>query len=301
MNFDYGIVLTRSFQTAWRYKSFWIFSIVPVMLSFVGLFFFIAPVFLISEESDLVWLVFAIWLLGLVITLVAGTILGAAGSSSLMLGILRVERGEVSTSFLDLLRDGFQYFWRVLGAFLIIQLSFGLVMAVFFCMYFVLSLITMGLASICLQPIFLLMTPISFLVVALMDAAIMAVIADGLAPWDAVKRALQIVREHVWKFVILSLVIYFVSTVLSGIIITPAMIPAMILPLALESGMDMSWEMFLLVAGVFSCVFFPLMALLSGVTGTFVNAVMGISYLRLASPADSEVVFAEAAPDTPAE
>ena len=292
MSFDYGNILTRAFQITWRHKSFWLFSIIPMLFSFAGIFFFIAPVFLLGDESDLVWVALVVWLTGLALTFVASFLIGTVGSSALMLGILRVERGEGSTSFMDLLRDGLLYFRQVLGVMLIVQLSIGLVMTLFFCFYMAASVVTMGLASICFQPIFILMTPLSFLMVAVIDAALMAVISEDMGPWDAVKRGIQVVRDHVWKFVILTLIVYFGTSILMGILITPATIPVMAFPLLMESGMDISWEMFLLIAGLFSCIFFPLMALLSGVTGTFMNSTLGISYLRLARPAESEVVFA---------
>ncbi len=292
MNFDYGNILTRSFQITWRHKSFWLFSIVPMLVSFAGIFFFIAPVFLMGDESDLVWVALAVWLTGLALTFVASFLVGAVGSSALMLGILRVERGEGSTSFMDLLRDGFLYFRRVLGVMLIVQLSIGLAMMLFFCFYMAASLVTMGLASICFQPIFILMTPLSFVMVAVLDAALMAVIAEDMGAWDAVRRGVRVVRDHVWKFIILALIVYFGTSILTGILLTPSMIPVMVFPILMETGMEISWELFLLIAGLSSCIFFPLMALLSGVTGTFMNSALGISYLRLTRPAEGEVVFA---------
>lgn len=294
MNFDYGNVLTRSFQITWKHKSFWLFSMFPMAIGILIFFAFVAPIFLVGENDEMMGLVFAVWVIVMILGAIVSLLVGTAGSASLMLGILRVERGEGSTSFMDLLRDGFQYFGRTLAVILILQLSIGLVFSVFFLCVFFLSIVTMGFASICLQPVMILLTPLSFLVIAVMDGALMAVIDENLGAWDAVKRALQVVREHAWKFIILTIIVYFGSTILSSIFVAPAMIPVIAVPIFMET--DISGRMVVLVLILFSCIFFPLMTLFSGVIGTFMTSVLGLSYLHLARPAGDEAVFAPQEP-----
>lgn len=295
MNFDYGNILTRSFQITWKHKSFWLFSMLPMI---VGIFIFaalVAPVFLLDGSSDeMTALVLALWVIVMILGGIASLLVGTAGSASLMLGILRAERGEGSTSFMDLLRDGFQYFGRTLAVVLILQFSIGAVFTVFFLCVFLLTMVTMGMASICLQPVMYLLTPVSFLVVALMDGALLAVIDEDLGAWDAVKRAFQVVREHVWKFVILTVIVYFGSTLLSSIIVFPIVIPAMAAPILMEA--DVSGQMIVLMIVPFFCLFFLLMTMFSGVVGTLMTSVLGLSYLRLARPAGEEAIFAPQEP-----
>ena len=288
MNFDYGAVLTRSVQITWKHKSFWLFSMLPMLIGIAIFFAFAAPVFLVGENDEMMGLVFAVWVIVL-INVVNETIKKmTAGSASLILGILRVERGEGSTSFMDLLRDGFQYFGRALGVTLILQLSIGMVFTVFFLCVTLLSFVTMGLAAICLQPVMILVSPLSFLFIALMDGALMAVIDEDLGAWEAVKRAFWVIREHVWKFVILTIIVYFGSTILSSIFIFPAMIPAMAGPIFMET--DASGSLVLLALGAFACLFFPLMTLFSGIIGTLMTSVLGVSYLRLTRPGEQVIV-----------
>ncbi|MBN8656537.1 MAG: hypothetical protein J0M11_12420 [Anaerolineae bacterium] len=293
MNFDYGNILTRSFQITWKHKSFWLFMMFPTLIASVMFIAFAAPVFLLSENNDeMMGLAFAGWVgvlfLGTIINLVVST----AGTTSLTLGILRVERGEGATSFLDLVRDGFQYFGRAFGAVMIIQLSIGAVFTVFFLCIAMLSLVTMGLASICLQPITLLLTPFSFLVVAVMDGALVAIIDEGLGAWDAVKRALGVVREHVWKFLIITLIVYLGVSVFSGFFVVPVMIPAMALPIMMESGMEIGAQEIIVAMLAFACLFFPLMSIFSGVTGALMTSVLNLSYLRLTQTPEAEIVVA---------
>lgn len=296
MNFDYGNILTRAFQITWKHKSFWLFMMFPMLIASVMFIAFAAPVFFLSENDEMIGPVFAGWLAILVLGTIFNMVASTVGITSLTLGILRTERGEDSTTFMDLMRDGFQYFGRAFGAMLIIQLSIGAVFTGFFLCVTLLSAVTMGFASICLQPVIILLTPVSFLVVAVMDSALVAIINEDLGAWDAVKHALGVVREHVWKFIIISLIVYLGVSVLSGFFVIPAMIPAMALPIMMEAGMEIGGQEVMLTMLVFACLFFPLLSLFSGVTGTFMTSVLELSYLRLTRPVDTEIIFAPESP-----
>lgn len=290
MNFDYGNILTRAFKLAWNHKSFWLFMMIPMLVGSVIFIAFIAPVFFLEGNEDMLALVVVLWLGVLGLGMIASLIASAAGMTSLTLGILRAERGNGSTSFMDLVRDGFGYFPRAFGVMLIVQLTVGAVFTVFFLCVMALTVVTMGIASICLQPVMLLLTPLSFLVVAVMNGGIVSVIDEDLDALEAVKRSLQIVREHLWKFVILTLIVYFGASFVSGIFVVPAMIPAFVAPVVMESGNE---QMFWVAMGSFVCLFFPIMAVFSGIIGAFTTSSIDIAYLQLSRPVEKEVITAE--------
>ncbi len=290
MNFDYGNILTRAIKLAWNHKSFWLFMMIPMLAGSVIFIAFIAPVFFLEGNEDLMGLIIVLWLgvigLGMIASLIAST----AGMTSLTLGILRVERGEGSTSFMDLIRDGFQYFARSFGVMLIVQLTVGAVFSVFFLCVMALTVVTMGIASICLQPVMMLLTPLSFLVAAVMNGGIVSVIDENLDALEAVKRSLQIVREHLWKFILLTLIVYFGASFVSGVFVFPAMLPAMFAPVMMETGNE---QMFWVAMGSFVCLFFPAMAVFSGIIGAFTTSAIDIAYLQLSRPVEKEVVSSE--------
>jgi hypothetical protein len=289
VNFDYGNILTRAFKLTWKHKSYWLFMTFPILTGSVIFLAFIAPVFFLEGNEDWMGLIIALWLgvigLGMIVSLIVST----AGMTSLTLGILRAERGEGSTSFMDLVRDGFQYFARSFGVMLIVQLTVGAVFTAFFLCVMALTVVTMGLASICLQPVMLLLTPLSFLVAAVMNGGIVSVIEEDLDALDAVKRALQVVREHVWKFVIITLIVYFGASFLSGIFLAPAMIPAMFAPVAMEMGEQAFWA----AMGSFVCLFFPAMGIYSGIIGAFTTSAIDIAYLQLSRLVEKQIIAAE--------
>lgn len=289
MNFDYGNILTRAFKLTWKHKSFWLFMTFPILIGSVIFLAFIAPVFFLEGNEDWMGLIIALWLGVIGLGMIASLVASAAGMASLTLGILRAERGNGSTSFMDLARDGFGYFPRAFGVMLIVQLTVGAVFTVFFLCVIALTVVTMGIASICLQPVMLLLTPLSFLVAAVMNGGIVSVIEEDLDALDAVKHALQVVREHVWKFVIITLIVYFGASFLSGIFVVPAMIPAMFAPVAMEVSKQLFW----IAMGSFICLFFPAMAVYSGIFGAFTTSAIDLAYLQLARPIEKEVIAAE--------
>lgn len=295
MNFDYGNILTRALKLTWKHKSFWLLLMIPVFISFMILAAIILPVIFLTENEESMTLIMVLWAGIVIFGFFASFIIGAVSMNAVTLGILRAERGEGSTALMDIVRDSFQYFKNAFGAILIIQLSVGTVFTVFFLCMAALTLVTMGIASICLQPIMLLLTPLSFLVGAVLYGSLVAVMDEGLGALDAVKRAVQVVRDHVWKFIVISLIAYFGSMIVSSIFTFPFMIPAMFGPALIESGVDITGNTFALIFIPFLCIFGVLMAFVSGVTGTFIAASMEISYLQLSRPVP-EVIFAADAP-----
>jgi len=209
-----------------------------------------------------------------------------ASISAATLGVVRAERGEGSTKFMDLLRDGLPYFWRVFGVMMVVNLTVGLAFTIFFLLAFLLIIVTIGLAAICLQPIMILLTPLTFLVVAVLDAAQIAVIVEDMNVIDAIKHALQVVRTHVWKYVIITLIVYFGGSILSSVIVMPLMLPVAIVPFLIGFGQEMSTQSAALVSALFFCIFFPVMMLVSSVLGVFMKTSLDLTYLRLTSSAE---------------
>lgn len=281
MGFDYGNVLMQALRITWKHKSFWLFLIIPTLLSMLIAAVFVTPVFLLSDAPDSRMAFIVLWLAALLLTFAMTTALFTMGSASLLLGILRIERGEDATSFLTLLRDGLTYFWPILGVVLMVQVGVGSVITLVLVFIFLLILVTGGVASLCAQPILILLMPVSFLVSAVMVGGMMAVIGENLRPVEAVKRGIYVVSRHVWKFVVLSLVAYFATMILTSVASLVLMLPAMLLPALLSGGAELSGQDLMLVLAPFIFLFVLLTSSTSGIGGVFMNAIWGVSYLRL--------------------
>lgn len=291
MNFDYGNLLTRTFQITWKHKVLWAILALPMLVSFTAFPFMFVYIFALDgsvDESTSMILGIAGMAFFIILSLVS-TVLYVASSSAVTLGVIRIERSDGSLNFMDLLKDGFEYFWRQLGVFLIVQLSIGAVFVVFFACMFASTMVTMGMASICFQPIIILLTPLMFLVMGVLEAAHTAVINENLGSMDAVKRGLSVVREHVWKYVILTLIIYVGTSIISSILMLPIFFPIFFFAFGIESNPDLS-NQFPLIMGLFLCIFFPLMTAYSVISQTLMKTSLTLTYLRLTQQTEDRVI-----------
>lgn len=298
MNFDYGNTLIRALQLTWKHKMLWVLMMLPMVASFLMFPFMFGFLFLLDADvSETTSIIISIALIIVVLIIFLASIaFTVIAMSSTTLGIVRIESGASSLNFMSVLKDSLAYFWRSLAALLIIQLSLGLVFTVFFLLMFVLSIVTLGLASICMQPIMLLLTPFIFLTLGVMEAAQTAIIVENLNAIDAIKRAIQVVREHVWKYVILTLIIYFGTSILMSFIIFPLMLPMFFFPIFMESGIEISNQILTIFPIAFMCLFFPVLALFSGITQTFMKASLDITYLQLARSTENQAAHLEEKP-----
>jgi hypothetical protein len=287
VNFDIGEILTRAWQITWKHKILWVLCMFPILLSFLFIpivfipMFFIGPNSLVSQrfvdEPYYISLFLGtnFFLIGLSILLY---VVGAAGTS---LGVLRLEKGQERLLFWDLLQDGLEYFWRILGTTLLIGAGILLVfLLVFGCMILV-SMATLGLGMICLQPLFLLLYPAILLVYSLTEESQAAVVADNLGISQAIARGWAVMRTHFWKFLLITLIIYLGIFILSSIVTLPFMIPFFFLPLVMGNSQTVfDFQRLGWVIMAFSLVLLPILALVQGISLTFIKSAFMIIYLR---------------------
>jgi hypothetical protein len=296
MNFDISGVLSRAGQISWRHKSIWALLVIPMVVAFLPFMLFFVFLFAVMTitKGDISTAIFIVVVLVFLLTFVASAVVNyvvrSVFISAATLGVVRAERGEGSTKFMDLLKDGMPYFWRILGVTLVVNLTLGLAITVFNLLMFILTVVTIGMASACLQPIIILLTPFMFLAIGVLEAAQVAVIAEGMNVMDAIKHALQVVRAHVWKYVIITLIVYFGSSILTSFIIMPLMMPIFFVPFLLELGHGMNMQIVVLISALFFCIFFPMMVLVSSLLGVFMKTSLDLTYLRLTIPAEKQVV-----------
>jgi hypothetical protein len=154
-------------------------------------------------------------------------------------------------------------------------------------------MVTMGMASLCLQPVIILLTPLSFLLIAVLEAAHTAVITESLSSWNAIKHGSQIVREHIWKYMIITAIIYFGITILSSFLMFPMFIPLMGFAIFSESINEIRNTPIMAILILFLCAFFPISAFISAISQVLLKTSLGLTYLRLTHKAENQVIFNE--------
>jgi len=287
VNVELGEVLARAWNITWKNKVLWVVSALPILVSFL-----IFPIWLFMAFTDRfdptemprlfenpVLIVLAVFFY--LIVFAVSFFLQIVSRSSATLGIYRAEAGIQPITFVDLIKDGFRYFLRILGISLLAALAYMAFMLVFLACTTVASVVTLGLASICLQPLFLLLFPLILLLMAFMEQAEAAVVVDGMGVMDAAKRGYELVRGNLLTFALITIVIYFGMSILMSIIIFPFMIPMFFLMMRnIGTGMPDFNNMFRIQA-LFMVVMFPVMGVLQGVMMTYLKSAMMVAYLRL--------------------
>ena len=145
--------------------------------------------------------------------------------SSVTLGVYRVELSIQPIAFKDLLKDGLQYFWRFLGVSLLVGVSITAVFLTVFSCLAALSVVTMGFAAFCLQPLFILLIPFMWLVMTFMEQAESAIIADGMSMTNSIKQAYELIKANIWKYLLITVIVYLGMGFLISLITFPFMIP----------------------------------------------------------------------------
>jgi len=295
---DIGEVLTRAWQITWKHKVLWGISVLPFLIAFLLFPFWLFIVFTEDFSPDRIegWVESPTFILVgsllYVLLIVVSIFLQIMSRSAATLGTFRAEMGRQPVTFTDLLKDGSQYFWRVLGVLLLI----GLVVIAFFLVFFgcmaVLSAVTMGIALICFQPLFLLMIPFFLLVMAVMEQAEAAVIADGMSVIDSVKRGYELVWSNLVSYALITIIVYFGINILISFVALPFMIPMFFFMMRnMESGM-MDFNGMMRMQAVFGVVILPVMALLQSLALTYLKSAMMVIYLRLTrSPSEPQPVL----------
>jgi hypothetical protein len=292
---DIGEVLTRAWQITWKHKVLWVISMLPLLITFLFLPIWLAFVFSDNFDPDRIeaWvenpIVIIVGSLLYILLIGGGVVLQVLSRSAVTLGIYRVEAESQAISFMGLLRDGFQYFWRILGTILLIGLGLAAFFLIFFACAAVLAAVTMGIAMLCIQPLFLLMAPAIWLVMALMEQAEAAVIADGMNVTDAIQRGYQLIRSNFGSYVLLTLVLYFGLGILTSLIFVPFMIPMFLFMMRnMEAGAP-DFNNIMRMQAIFGVVILPVITLVQSFVLTYMKSALTVTYLRLTrSPSESQ-------------
>ena len=306
MNFNFGEVLARAWQIAWKHKGLWWAGILVSLLGLVSV-----PISLATNPatssfsgslSDLGrnlapviignGLIFLLNILTIPVTVIAMLIPSLA--------TVRLERGDEDVRFTELFKASLPYFWRTLGLFLLVWVgTFVVVMLLMGCVFLV-SVLTLGVGVLCMFPLILVLIPVMILVYAILEQGVAATLVDNLGVRAAIQRAWDVVKKNFGVMAILSILIYLAYMIIGMVIFIPMMIPifGMFPSMFFNPGtqqpdfaafQDLFRNMMLVML-----VFSPLYAVLQGFLLVFMQAIWTLTYLRLSRPVDQRPVVVEA-------
>lgn len=303
MNFDFGEVLGRAWQITWKHKVLWAFSALPVLLSFLVLPLVFVPIFFMGMDSRGNPVIFeeplfiVLFVVTNIIVSILGFVLYAIGTSSVTLGVLRSEESTDQLKFRELFNDGRDYLWRMMGVMLLITLGVSAVFLLLFACMALFGLVTAGIGFLCIQPFFIVLYPVMMILYALIEQSQAAVVVDNMGVMDAITRGWNLIKENFWRIFLISLVVYFGITFLTSIILVPFMMPFFFIPFLIENPqIELNTQSITLIVVAFSILLLPVMALVQGITITFMKATYVLVYLRLTRGSTLQPIQLEVSP-----
>jgi hypothetical protein len=299
MNFNFGDVLGRTWKIGWNHKVLWLWQMLPALLSlllmpfsFLGnpmlTRFLPAPLDQIANET---WFT-VLFVVLTFIMMVPIMFISVIAQLATTYGALQVEKGAEKLAFRKMFSESLPYFWRILGLFFIFGGAWTLLIFAFMAVNIFGSMLTMGLASLCFMPFFLLLFPIVIVGYSVMELAQAAIIADDMGTMDAISHGWKLFRANWLGVILLMVILYFAFSILISIVYFPIMIPMMLLPMGFDAHGNFNNLM-----TIFSLVFFPLMFVflisVQGILMAFFQSAWAVTYLRLSNNANTPIALEE--------
>jgi hypothetical protein len=192
MNFDFGEVLRHAWQITWKHKMLWIIGILfgffistmfPLMFSPVFL-----PVLMQNSRTDLMPALIAGYIIAFLLFLLATYPISVLAQTAITLGVLDADQDGEKSSLSELLKRSLPFFWRVLGLTLLFAVGMTLINLIIQAIVFLLTIVTLGIATICMVPLMLLMYPALYIAIVWMEQTMNGIIVDNMTVMEATKQ-----------------------------------------------------------------------------------------------------------------
>lgn len=298
MNFDIGEVLSQAWQITWKHKALWLFGIFLGLITFAIFPLAFAPAFLpiLLQDSRTTFtpIFLGTWIVLFLFFFLASFPLNIITQTSVTLGVLQANQDKEKLLIGELIKKSLPFFGRVLGIMLLFAAGMLLINLIVQAVSFLLTIITLGLGTFCLTPLFLLMYPAIMVASAWMEQAISGIIIDDMKVIDAAKQGWYLIRDNLASIGLLTVVIYFGIGVVTGIIMIPMFVSLFSLPFGFMEQ-KANWAI-ISVALLSGAAFVSSFVVFNGWALAFVKSVWVLTYLRLNGGSKSQPVLLEAAP-----
>jgi len=281
---DLNELIKRIWKITWKHKILWGAGFLTLLVTFLFIPLMLAPLFLLLGSNDSYRMLDEAWpwvllLCGFVFFMAASYVVSSILRPTLVVGVLKAERGAEKLSAGELVREAAAYFWRFLGLMLLFAAAFMAVYAVIMGIQIVASLLTFGLANLCLWPLTFLIYPFMYAAMAVMELAEASMVVDGLGIMESLRRAWDLVLKNKMSVLLVALILYVGLGIISSIIVFPIFMPIGFLPMLIAE--DVLPRSFLWILGIGYLIALPIMAFVQGIVLTMIKTGWTLTYLRL--------------------
>ncbi len=305
MNFDFGKVLSRSWQIVWKHKVLWIFGILASCARGNGggngsgsgdSGYQTGPDGSPALPTDQIeqgmqqfgqflnenlWIIIAVVLFVILLSFIFYA-LGMMGRIGLIKGTYMAENGAASLSFGELWSDGMPYFWRIFG----LNFLIGLAVLVLIVPFVVLGFLTMGIGLICIIPLLCILVPLSWVLLVIVEQAQAGIVLEDLSMLDGFRRGWEIVKSNPGPIIIMALILGLGGVIVGVIVSLPLLLA--IVPIVIGYSLGSPESTTPLVIAAACCVlYFPVLLLFNGILTAYIQSAWTLTFMQLRKPKDS--------------
>jgi hypothetical protein len=274
----------------------WLWQMLPGLfyVLLMPLSFFVNPMFnrflpepldRFSNETGVAIAFMALAFISMLMTM----LLAVAAQTATTYGAVKVDKGAEKLAFMELFHESRPYYWRVLGVYAIFGGAWLLLMIAFMAVSTAGSMITMGLASFCFIPFFLLLFPIAFVGYSVLELAQAAIITNNLGTLNSISHGWKVFRANWLSVILLMVILCFALYILSSIVLLPIMVPMMWSMISMEeNGSFVSTSIFIVLPFIFL-----IGMMVQEILMTFFQVAWAVAYIRLNRNSDTPIVLEE--------
>lgn len=310
MNFDFGKVLSRSWQIIWKHKVLWIFGILascarsnggggggggggnryqsgpsgnpPISSDEFKQVMNQVGQFLQDHLLIIIAIILAIILLSFVFYA-----LGMMGRIGLIKGTYKAENGAERLSFAELWSESMPYFWRIFG----LNFLLSLLIIILIVPFVILGLVTAGIGFLCLLPLLCILVPISWALMVIIEQAQTAIVIEDLGMLDGIRRGWEIARSNIGPMIIMLLILGIGGAIVGVIVAIPiifAVVPLIIGAGRLKESLAPLW------IALGCCVaYLPVLIFFNGIITAYLQTAWTLTFMQLAKPKENTPILLE--------
>jgi hypothetical protein len=306
---DFVEVLRRAWQIIWKHKVLWIFGIMAGCARGGGGGTGSGTGWRQNQPFDQnafrqfqqygtalggwignhLWVV-VVFALVVLVLIVVSIFLGTIGRIGLIRGTVQADGGAERLSFRDLFGGSRRFFWRVFGLSILVWFASVILALIIFLPLIVLTVVTFGLAVLCMLPLICLLIPVVIGIRLVVRQAIVAMVIEDCGLEAGVRRGWEVVKKNIGPIVIIWL-ITFVAGLLVGLLIAlpilVILIPAAIVIAA--SGQQASFTP-LIIGGVCAAAYLPILLVANGILTAYLESIWTLTYMRLTRPTEGQEI-----------
>jgi len=292
-----GEILSKAGQIIWKYKVLWIFGIFASCSATSGnagssarTTYGDSSVYIARALDNIdtwVWVAIGLVLFVMVLVVIAIVMaLSTFGRIGLVQGTALADEDEnAEITFSGLFNSGKPFFWRVLGMNLLIGVMFFILFALLGFFYLFASVVTLGLALICLLPLLCVLVPIIWFISTFVEMANVAIVVDDLSVTEGIQRGWTVFKDNLGNMAVMALVLTLGGMVVGMILAFPlmlAMAPITFGLLSLFFGDAGGFPIGgIILSSLCVVAYLPVLIVVGGIVRAYILSAWTLTYLRL--------------------